>query len=289
MLDSIRIEITPHIIAAEVRMERGAHAGTILVVEGDTDSRLLKKFIDQRNCLVVVGNGKDNVVGSLILLEEDSFKGALGIVDADFWRLEGHVHGLNNLFLTDTHDFETMIIASEAFERFLEEWSSSSKRLKFEQDNGHKIRDYLLQEARSLGYLRYVSKMKKWNFSFRDINYDFVSPINMKVELERILRRICSSVSHVSLTNEKILAEIEDISDPNHELWDVCSGHDLTGILSRGLRRAIGSVNHQQSQPKDIEKNLRLAYDSRDFERSEMWKSIRGWEASNSGYKVFRA
>jgi hypothetical protein len=102
-----------HDIANTVRMTRSLHKGAFLVVEGDTDARVYKRFVDDSRCKVIPAHNKDNAVEILEILEKDRFPGVLVIVDADFWHLEGIKPESLNLLLTDTHDLETMIISTE--------------------------------------------------------------------------------------------------------------------------------------------------------------------------------
>ncbi|MCU0286443.1 MAG: DUF4435 domain-containing protein, partial [Acidobacteria bacterium] len=112
-------------------MTRSLHQGAFLVVEGDTDARVFRDFIDN-TCILIPAEGKDNAVKALEMLEKSGFQGLLVIVDADFWRLEGHKTVSMNLLLTDNHDFDTMILSTpEVMEKVLEEFGCTEKLAKF--------------------------------------------------------------------------------------------------------------------------------------------------------------
>jgi len=98
--------ITPHTIANNVRMHRTQFSGSYLIVEGDKDARVYKNYTDTAKCHVVIAIGKENAVGALNILEQDSFDGVLAIADADFDFLEKKIYSSRNLILTNNHDLE---------------------------------------------------------------------------------------------------------------------------------------------------------------------------------------
>ncbi len=116
--------LAPEDIANEIRIERrypGKRSYTFLLVEGSTDERVYQHFIAKDRCQIIVAHGKENVINALAILEKDYFLGVLAIVDADFMVLEEKQPSSQNLFLTDMHDLELMIINSPAFEKVIRE------------------------------------------------------------------------------------------------------------------------------------------------------------------------
>jgi len=133
--------ITADRIANKIRQMRSQHLGAFLIVEGDTDARLYKNFLDCTKCHVENASSKDKVVAALNILEKDRFEGVLAIVDADFWILEETIPSITNLLLTDTHDLETTILKSPALGKVLSEHGSEQKIINFGKD----IRQTLLE------------------------------------------------------------------------------------------------------------------------------------------------
>ena len=78
----------PSVVANAVRMMRSAFSGSILLVEGESDSRFWRSRIDQERCRIEVGEGRSNVAGAMSQLDEARFRGAVGLLDADYERLE---------------------------------------------------------------------------------------------------------------------------------------------------------------------------------------------------------
>src|SRR5260370_1220949 len=112
MLSSLK----PHHIANEIRLKRTQHLGSFLLVEGSDDSRFLKRFVDSRQCQVVVAHGKDTLIRAIGILENQNVGGVLGVIDADFDRLEGTAPSSTNIVSAECHDIEAMLIRSPAFD-----------------------------------------------------------------------------------------------------------------------------------------------------------------------------
>ena len=77
------------------------------------------------------------------------------------------------------------------------------------------------------------------------------------------------------------------LTDPNHDLWDICCGHDLVCILSLGLHKALGTNNSNIVKPEVIEKSLRLAYEAVYFFATQLYESLKVWEKSNASFRIF--
>ena len=114
--------ITPGRIANQIRMLRENPqwvSASFLMIEGYTDERIYKRFVDGGKCQIIVTHHKDNAKQALSMLENGRVAGVLAIVDADFDVLEGKLPASPNLLFTDAHDLETMILLSPALEHVL--------------------------------------------------------------------------------------------------------------------------------------------------------------------------
>jgi hypothetical protein len=116
-----------------------------LIVEGTTDKNLYQTYVNTTTCQIIPADGRDNVKNLLTILERESFKGVLAIVDADFDVLEEQAPHSPHLLFTDTHDLETMLIQSPALEKVLAELGSP-------QHLKRKIEEFSNRSARSVQY-----------------------------------------------------------------------------------------------------------------------------------------
>jgi ribosomal protein S17 len=97
-----------------------------VLVEGKSDVRFYKKFIRPEKLYPVVDETNNNrKIKQTVKLEEERYRRGLtkqitlGIVDSDFDRLKSLATPSGNIFATDTHDLETMLMKSAAFEAVL--------------------------------------------------------------------------------------------------------------------------------------------------------------------------
>ena len=122
-------------VANQIRLRRSTYSGTFLLVEGGKDKIFYERFVDKLACELVNASGKPSsklrVIEILKIFEKSSFQGVLAIVDADFERLESLLYSSPNLLRTDTHDLETMLINSPAFDKVVAEFGSEEKIAQF--------------------------------------------------------------------------------------------------------------------------------------------------------------
>ena len=163
--------------ANAIRMRRSTFFGTFLLVEGSSDKSFYERFVDRAICVLVVISGnpsrKDRVIEVLGALQKSNFHGILAIVDADFDRLEGFLDDNPDLFRTDLHDLETMLINSPALDKVIAEFGSEDKITRFGQD----IRTLILENGVIVGHLRWISKIDGLNLTFNGITFSNGDPI----------------------------------------------------------------------------------------------------------------
>jgi Protein of unknown function (DUF4435) len=283
----MRALLTPVDIANEIRMTRAMHEGAFLIVEGDTDARFYRRIVDSGECRIAIANNKENAVQVVTILQSDNFAGVLAIVDADFDVLERRDFESSNIFLTDTHDHETMMLKSPALANLLLEMGSEEKLSEFKKSRGKEFRDALLEEGLHLGYLRWVSLRHGHALKFEGLKYsDFTDRSTLTVDQPTLIKTIKDHSQKPQLSDQELQLQLEAIRDKSHDKWHVCCGHDLIGILSFGLRKAIGSRDSKGVAPENLEMNLRLAYESAWFFNTRLYASIKAWEEINGSFRV---
>lgn len=137
-------------VANSVRMVRSQDPRAFLIVEGETDEVFFERFTDPIRCKVVVAEGRANAIEAFEELQRTRFAGVLVVVDADFNVLNGHLPLPLGLLFTDTHDLETMLIASPAFDKLLRSVGKKNKLRAFDDKHGA-MREKLLTSAAPLG------------------------------------------------------------------------------------------------------------------------------------------
>lgn len=278
----------PHDIANTVRMMRPLFTGTVVLVEGDTDARVYGKFTDSEKCQVMPTFGKSNALGALDILRKDNRDGVVSIIDSDFWALDGIEPDDDNVFVTDTHDLETMIISSPAFDAVLAEFGSRTRIEKLKRP----ITEIIVEAAQPIGYLRWLSSPKKDNLylSFRDVDIPAIidrsgKPITVNIGLMlKILRKTSRGAPfNISRVRKKLDTLLEEQA---HDPWHVARGHDLVHILAVGLREFFGNRVGRTVTYDQIDRILRLSYGYLEFSASKLYESLKKWESDNPDYKI---
>lgn len=278
--------LTAYDIANNARMTRTSHSGTILIVEGDTDMRVYKRFINDTHCKSISANGKDKAIDALKILEKDNYKGILAIIDTDFWKLDGIEPNTPNLLLTDTHDLETMLLSSGAFEKVISEFGSATKIKKL----GKPIRNMLLKSALPIGYFRWLSSPTKDNLllKFKELRFpNFVNKKTLSVAIDKLIKEVKTNSQNSTLDENVIKLKVETLIKNNaYDPWHICSGHDLVQFLSIGLKNIFGNNKAKAITTELVDGILRVAYEYSHFCLTQLHNSIKGWEGMHPSFKV---
>ncbi len=274
--------------ANAIRLRRSIYKGTFLLVEGSSDKTFYERFVEKSECELVVISGKPSskqrVISVLKILEESNFQGVLAIVDADFDRLTPPTDQKStNLLYTDSHDLETMLINSPAFDKVISEFGSQEKISQFNQD----IRLVILESAVPIGYLRWISLGDRLNLTFEGITFSkFIDEKTLRIDELQLIDVVTKKSQAFSLKDTDLQQQLIDKRDGDRDPWQVCCGHDIVEILSFGLRKTIGSNKDIDVKPSSLERNLRLAYEAVYFQGTQLYSHIRTWERNNQPFRV---
>lgn len=281
----VKGQITSHRIANQVRMRRNNPHKSILLVEGSTDKRIFQDIVDENNCDIVYAVYKDKLISALSILEKSGEKGLLGIVDADYW----HVNQISpanyskNLLATDTHDIDTMILASPALDKMLREYATDVKLQSLEKP----IRDILVESGIVIGYIRWSSRKYNLSIDFKFMDfYKFIDKANLKINIDKLYLELKSKTSNGHFNESVIKKHVTELSQISVDAWNICQGHDLVEILTIGLKEIFGNHTKEILDSGLVSKNLRLAYNLSHFVDTNLYASIAAWEKLNDGYHI---
>ncbi len=275
-------------IANEVRMKRKAPDYTALLVEGDTDRKFYGKFIDNKRCGITIAHSKDKVVEATSVLCSARYKAFVSIVDSDFWYLKNIKPGYKNLFITDTHDLETLLIKTPALENIIKEFCDESKLKKMESSIGKDVRDLLLHSASELGYFRFCSLKRSLNLRFRDLNYySFVSSTDLSIDIESFLDELFARNQERDISKVYLAGLVSSLKKDNYNSWHVCCGDDIINILLIGIKEIFGLESSKHLSHKALQGALRLACEYRFFCKTDLYRDIIQWEDRNKPHRVF--
>src|SRR5215470_16359805 len=114
----------------------------------------------------------------------------------------------------------------------------------------------------------------------------FIDMGTLTADRLKLIETVKNHSQRQDFDNNELELAIRGMEEPNHDLWQLCNGHDLAGVLSIGLRRALGSQSAVAVKVEDMERALRLAYEAVDFAASALYRAIREWELRNHPFHV---
>ncbi|MCI0486402.1 MAG: DUF4435 domain-containing protein [Blastocatellia bacterium] len=271
-------------------MNRELFSGAFLIVEGDKDSRFFRNHIEPNQCRTVPANGKDNAIKALDILERESFKGVLSIVDTDFDFVEGKLPASQNLLFTDHHDLEIMLFNSQALEKVLTQFGSAEKIDKFQEQYKKDIRTVLLEAGRTIGYLRWLSLQQNLGLDFEGLSYGgFLDVSSLEVDALKLIKVVKNHSQKHALDETEILNDLQGLISVTHDDLHICCGHDLSAILSIALRKALGSNKADDVRAEMLEKFFQLSFEASIFSATRLYASIRRWEQDNHPFRILPA
>ena len=253
----MREQITPDRIANSIRLLRSDHEGVFLIVEGHSDKLIYERLVNKQEVRITIASGKNNAIKALSILEKENFCRVVAVIDADFSRIEQQITDSNNLFLTDEHDLEMMLIKSAAFDKLLKERGSEEKIAAFSKD----IRETLLKLGQEIGKLRLLSLRNKLDLKFEGLNFSkFIDKKNLSIDIDKLIISIKNHSQKLSLDEQQIKQDLSVISDENHDPWQLCCGHDFISILAIALCKVLGTSNNNDFKKENLERELRWLF-----------------------------
>ena len=268
------------VIANEIRMKRSQHRGTFLVVEGRDDRLFMERFTCNETCKIVVAEGKENVEEVITILDQDNFGGVLGIVDADFDRIQCIKRASSNIVMPAYHDLETMLICSPALDRVLNEYASQTKIRDAKMD----ILEELIDKALPVAYLRLISLRERLELRFDGLIYSSWVNINTwAINIRTLVEEVKNKSQRHDLSSQLLTAAMKEVQLEKPHAREMCTGADLIEILAIGLRRVLGTNQQSSVNGINLRRSLRLAYSDGEFRKSSLGKDIRKWESKGLG------
>lgn len=262
-----------------------------IFVEGPDDVRLFASLLNPEVCDVNACQGKPAV-----LLEARRCKNianVLAIVDADYSPLTKKDFPYpDNVFSTDTHDVETMIAASEAMQKVIDNYADARKLAAFKEKYGIGIVEAVDRIARPLGYLRWLNEHEGLNLNFKRLAFEKVIrtdrwELDEPELLELILAQSSRADLPAALLDDKWRRFRHEHQDTDR--WLVSHGHDVANILLLIMRKHIGRRAIRWESQQEVEASLRLAYEQIHFMTTRLYRALKAWEQALGGrYQVLK-
>jgi len=281
---------------ATMEMTYPGNGGKVFViVEGPYDLEVYDRCFSRDASILRIANSKENVRDVVAGICDHSGEGdgrIIGIIDSDFSLFTGAGIKGENLFITDTHDLETMLIASPALDRVIEHVASHAIQQSFAQKlqgelRGTDLRQSLTMAARYLGFAILVNNRRGLNITFKHINCKkrdnfarFIDAETLECNIDSLLGLILEKNSDRGEEFiEALRGEISDSAGYYFEYpWHICRGHDLICILLRDISYRYPQRNGGDIRGRDLEQLLRSYYRAEYFARTDLCDRLIAWE-----------
>lgn len=274
----MRKSLTPTDIANEISMLiSSSNGGTVLAVEGITDSRLYNKFTDDHNVKVVIGHSKSNVRRAVDeCWHNRKINSVVGIVDADLDRIQGRER-TPPIFQTDYRDLEIMIMSSPALDDVLNEYADFEALEAFMTRYGT-VFDRIMSACYPIGLLMHISEKYRLSLCFKNLNFNnFIDKKSLQLDEKKLINDIIGCTSNPRTSRKNLLDILSKESSKDHDPADYARGHDAVDVLLIALRHTFGSFNCKKIQSGELSGSLRLAFSDHYFANTDLYDNTDKW------------
>ncbi len=255
-------------IRLQLRHPSGANKIWI-IVEGETDQKLFSKLINGHHVEIEISHGGLNSLLQSVseLLHETNR--ILGIRDADFLRLEGKEEAAENIFLTDFHDCEMMIVSCDnAYYSVASEYLGQEK-------HPFKSREEILKSISFIGGIRWINSSEILELNFKRIGFgNFYDGRTASLDEDKCLNDILNRSPNrkKDILAHDVRLKIKAVSD----FLNLCNGHDF----QKAFALCVGATSTKGVNDVEIGKAFRVAYRFDDFKKSDLYRQLKAWADS---------
>ena len=248
---------------------------TIVLIEGSTDKKVYSFLFNlEKVYLHVLGscNSIEEILKNLNTKYKDEF---FAIKDADFDWLNKKNYKYSNLFITDTHDLETMMVLSIP---------EINKRLccDFFEGKNKNIISKVIKDLKYLSLIKWFNSFYNFCLDVNCININLIYDGKKQVKAEQCIEKLYRKQS-----NEKkcpdILKKLRTFIKEKYQneyLFNLklVNGHDLFIAIAIYIRNYIKKNINEEI----VSQFCRAAYTLQYFRKTKMYRSIKKWAQLNN-------
>ena len=282
-MNSIARYIDGFVIACQVRMERQAHKGSFLLLEGQTDISRFSLFVDKELCSIVNCHGKPNLIEAIEILYDEGFLGALGLADADFDRLLNELKQHEGLIFSEYHDFDLDFAGEEILERYLSHVCHAEKVS--EHGSVADIHEKIMKSIYPASVAKLMNRTRQIKLRLSGISVGYcLSGFNF--EFEKYVDEVFIRNPDKSAEKTEFKKKITSGCKVSHDLFQVTNGHDFHEALGAIIRSLMSNRRLEQTRGSEVGVHLRMLLTEELFRRRSLFELICEWERDNSPYVI---
>jgi hypothetical protein len=241
-----------------------------VLLEGESDVRLFRKLFNLSKCKVeTIPGGKlklEECVGELVNI----YPLIIGIRDADFMHLETKPYGKANVFLTDFHDMEMILVSEDdVFSSLVFEFTDLPK------DKHSEIRNNIMLSIEQIGYLKWLNEKENLEYKFGAGFQDLISFVNLEMDFDQYFARVLSNSPKAKITDKTIIIDkMRVLKDTNPNPLQLCNGHDFMKAFSQYIKRD-GSVKNINDE--HVASSCRMTFTFNHYSRTGLYLNTKIW------------
>lgn len=260
-------------------MRASRHDFVGVFVEGPSDVAFWRRWLRWEP---VSGKGKPGVLKAMADLAGANIDGCVGIVDADFDRLEGSPALSQDIVVSEGHDIECDLVRSAALDALVAE-AGGQTALAVLAPSGT-FRDALIERALPFGLLRWTFHARREAFPEGRLGpFVFVDKSSWLLRENDLLGE---AARVLGVSRDDLDRDLRQRRSRVVDGWSVCNGHDVVALLAIALQAC--SSRAKFSNVDTVAMALRLGLDSQDRDELSTWRELGAWEARRSPYRVRR-
>lgn len=249
----------------------------ILLVEGFDDVNVFEKFFNPQLVQLHFVCNCNEIIRVLNQIEQRYQNRLLAIKDADFDRLKGITYTHTNLFLTDYHDAEMLMLSGYGTMLLAMRYNVNTMQIpSFKQ---------LMQDIESISYLKIYNSIHdlRINFDKPEIAsfYTGKSPLDYSsytINLFGKLANLGKIVAESTIVNFACSLSYDD-----KDLLQLTNGHDMFDVVYKIIR-----LNYRQNlRKKDVAREMRRIYTWNRFKKTVLYNSLDKWFTSHNYENVW--
>lgn len=264
----------PKSLSAEISLMIRSHSldhKMLVVVEGQSDKNFYKTFYKDENFDVYWSSKYSGCLSFDTLLNdlnEKYLQRYIIIKDADFDHLNGKKPVCRNLFLTDTHDIETMMFTDD----FAKQTESD-----YDLQNVKDIIYCAISDIRHLSYIKWMNALRETKLNFDKSChigncYNGSEQIDIETWLDKIYHHPANLNKQIIKSDEvKDFEKDKDIQES--DALQLVNGHDFVSAIANKLHHCC----NKNISKKEISKSMRRCYTIENYKTTSLCKEINKW------------
>jgi hypothetical protein len=246
-----------------------------VLLEGKSDIRLFRKLFNSEKCKV------ENIPGGCPKLEEcvsvlvNIYPLIIGIRDADFVHLRNESYSKTNIFLTDYHDMEMMLISEdEVFSAFSFEYTSLS------QDEHEEARNSIFTTIEQVSLLKWLNEKEHLGYQIEVGFQDLISFRKLEIDFEQYFTRVLAKSPNALLIDLSIIKQkLQSLKETHPDPFQICNGHDFVKALSKYV---METGDGRTVKDEIISSSLRMAYTLEHYKMTKLFATTKSWSDNNN-------